>query len=131
MFIPGLGCVLGSLVTGRLMDWEYKRVAILYREAKGLEVDEEIDKDSHPDFPLEKARLASTWWLLLLFCVSTGVYGYATQWHIAVPLIMQFICRSKTLRHKRVLTNAVENSCIHCNINFQCQLHHHDRLVSI
>jgi MFS family permease len=92
IFVPnGLGCVLGSLVTGKIMDREYKKVELRYRASKGLSIDEEIGSETHPDFPLERARLGQVWWMLLLFCVSTGVYGYATEWHIAVPLIMQFI----------------------------------------
>jgi hypothetical protein len=87
----GLGCVLGSLATGKLMDRDYKRAEVRYRTSKGLAADAEIKNETHPDFPLERARLGQVWWMLLLFCISTGVYGYSTEWHIAVPLIMQFI----------------------------------------
>jgi hypothetical protein len=97
----GLGCVTGSLVTGKLMDRDYRIAATAYKNQHALADETELKQQTYPDFPLERARLANVWWLLILFSVSTGVYGFAVEWHIAVPLTMQFLCNADLYSYTR------------------------------
>jgi hypothetical protein len=87
----GIGCVLGSLITGKVMDRDYKREARLYRERNDLAEDTELKQQTYPDFPIERARLRSVYVLNAFFVVATAVYGFAVEWHIAIPLTLQFI----------------------------------------
>lgn len=91
-FLPnGIGCVVGSHVSGRIMDRDYKREASLFREMNKLPIDTEIKQEAFPDFPLEHARLRSVYVLTILFALATAIYGFSLEWHIAFPLILQFI----------------------------------------
>lgn len=74
------------------MDWNYKKAATIYREMNGLPKATELKQQTYPDFPLEHARLQNIWWLLTVFCAATAVYGFSVEWHIAIPLTLQFIC---------------------------------------
>jgi MFS family permease len=88
-FLPGgLGVVVGGIVTGRIMDWNYRRTAL---EA-GLALDRGTGDDMSK-FPIEKARGRAAWgWLALFAGVLTG-FGWAVEKHThpAVPLTFQFI----------------------------------------
>ncbi|KAE9979402.1 hypothetical protein EG328_000887 [Venturia inaequalis] len=92
VFLPnGLGCVLGSLITGKLMDRDYKKEAARYCGARNLPKETELKQQKYPDFPIERARLRSVYFLNGAFVVATAVYGFSVEWHISVPLILQFI----------------------------------------
>ncbi|TID25600.1 MFS general substrate transporter [Venturia nashicola] len=87
----GFGCVLGSLITGKLMDRDYKKEAVRYTKEHALPEDIEPKQQNYPDFPIERARLRSVYFLNGIFVIATGVYGFSVEWHIAIPLILQFI----------------------------------------
>jgi len=98
VFLPnGIGCVLGSLITGKIMDRDYKREAAMYRRKRGLPDDMELKQQEHPGFPIEKARLRSTYFLLAVFTAATGVYGFSVEWNLAVPLALQFLSEFRLL----------------------------------
>lgn len=86
----GLGCVLGSLITGKIMDRDYKREANRYRKEHSIPLSTELKQQNFPDFPIERARLRSVYLLNAMFVVSTALYGTAVEWHIAIPLVLQF-----------------------------------------
>ncbi|RDW56446.1 MFS general substrate transporter-63 [Coleophoma crateriformis] len=75
----GVGTVLGTLTTGKFLDFEYGRA-----------------KRSHTgaaeDFPLERARLRSMWITAGIQCVSVLIFGWTLQYrvHIAVPIVCSF-----------------------------------------
>jgi MFS family permease len=91
-FLPnGAGCVAGSYLTGYLMDYDYNKTEIEYREAKGIAGDVILNKKTLTDFPIEKSRLRSIWWIIVLFVISTSLYGFSLNLNrIAVPLVLQF-----------------------------------------
>ncbi|CCX34920.1 Similar to Probable transporter AQR1; acc. no. P53943 [Pyronema omphalodes CBS 100304] len=94
VFLPnGLGCVIGSFVTGRLLDLSYRSAANKFRNAQSppIDVDVELTQQKYPDFPLEHARLVHTWWLAFVFCACTAAYGWTVEYAIAIPLILQFL----------------------------------------
>lgn len=91
-FLPnGAGCVAGSYLTGYLMDYDYKSTEKEYRKIRGIADDVKLDKKSLADFPVERSRLRSIWWIILIFVASTGMYGFSLDLNkIAVPLVIQF-----------------------------------------
>ncbi|KAL6855464.1 hypothetical protein ACO1O0_006611 [Amphichorda felina] len=89
-YLPrGVGIILGSYCTGRLMDHNYRAtIAELgWPDSKTA---------SGPDmaaFPIERARSRSTYWLLAVSTASMAGYGWAVSRaaHPAVPLALQFV----------------------------------------
>lgn len=75
----GFGCVLGTLTTGKFLDFDYRRIKANYT---GLP----------EDFPLESARLRTIWIWSGVQCTSVIVFGWTLQYdvHIAVPIICTF-----------------------------------------
>jgi len=76
----GFGCIIGTLTTGQILDYDYRRF-----------------KESHSgqpeDFPLERARLRTVWIWSGLQCATVLVFGWTIQYniHISVPIICTFI----------------------------------------
>lgn len=91
-FLPnGLGCVAGSTLTGYLMNYDYKRTEKEYRKSKNIPEDVKLNAKGEDDFPIEKARLRNIWWIVLIFVITTILYGYSFRFHhLAAPLILQF-----------------------------------------
>ncbi|KAJ5576066.1 hypothetical protein N7535_002992 [Penicillium sp. DV-2018c] len=87
----GFGCMTGSYTIGYLMDYNHKLTEREYCQQHNLPVDTRINLKSHPDFPIEYARMRNTWWITALFVVCVAVYGVSVQTHLAVPIILQFI----------------------------------------
>ncbi len=84
----GVGTIVSSFVTGKILDWNYRR------HARKLEIplQKHIQIDNS-NFPLELARLQIG--LPLMFLVVVGVVGYAwtlrSGMSIAGPIIFLFI----------------------------------------
>lgn len=99
IFLPnGVGCVGGSYITGKILDRDYRIVEAQYRMSHGLSADVPLDRKKLADFPVSRARLRSTWYLVVLFVLSVGGYGYAmdspvlaSKAGMSVPLILQFV----------------------------------------
>ncbi|KAJ3785176.1 major facilitator superfamily domain-containing protein [Lentinula aff. detonsa] len=98
----GGGMFLGSLVGGRVLDWEYGRVGREWeweREGRvgvGVGVEERLGggvNQPQDQYPIEKARLRLIPYLMIPFVASTLSYGWCIQHQvpIAIPLILQFI----------------------------------------
>ena len=110
-FIPmGLGMLVGSLSSGRAMDFYYRKIRDdLIRQIRAdseKHVDPEaIEKD--PSFPMEKARLQILPWVVFVYTTCVISYGWALQCrvNIAVPLILQFISKSFTHTASRDLAS--------------------------
>lgn len=87
----GFGCMTGSYTIGYLMDYNHKRTEREYCQQHNLPIDTRINSKSHPDFPIEYARMRNTWWITVIFIVCVAVYGFSLRTHLAVPIILQFI----------------------------------------
>lgn len=85
----GIATVLSSYAVGKLMDRDYKITA---RQA-GITINK-VAGDNVRTFPIEKARLRSIWYFILLASAATIGFGWAVERrvHLSVPLILQFIC---------------------------------------
>jgi multidrug resistance protein len=74
-YLPtGAGMIIGSTMTGKMLDWEYRR----------------IKKSLGDDFTIEYARLRIMPFYLGLFIVCVIAWGWAIQAraHMAVPLVL-------------------------------------------
>ena len=94
IFLPnGIGSTMGSLVTGRQSRRQWDDAERAYRKEKCIAEHVPLYKKELIDFPFEKARMGNMWWMVLIFVVSTGFYGYSLKLNddIVVPLILQFL----------------------------------------
>lgn len=84
----GIGSILGTLTTGRLLNLDYKRVKQAY--ASRMEMLRTTDRK--PSFPIEKARLRLIPLFSLLQAISVLVFGWTIRYHIhiSVPIITTF-----------------------------------------
>lgn len=73
------------------MDYNHKRTEREYCQRHNLPLDTRITTKTHPDFPIEYARMRNTWWITALFVGCTAVYGVSLHTHLAVPIILQYI----------------------------------------
>ncbi|KAJ4490543.1 major facilitator superfamily domain-containing protein [Lentinula aciculospora] len=98
----GGGMFLGSLMSGRVLDWEFGRVRRemeertkkLVRNRKDGERGEEKKTGKFDeDFPIEKARLRLVPLFMIFFIGANLGYGWCIerQVHISGPLILQFV----------------------------------------
>jgi multidrug resistance protein len=85
----GVGSILGTLSTGKVLNLDYKRVKQDYETR--FEILGPADKK--PSFPIEKARLRLIPLFSLLQALSVLVFSWTIRYHIhiAVPIIMTFI----------------------------------------
>ncbi|KAK8256123.1 synaptic vesicle transporter [Phyllosticta capitalensis] len=92
-FIPnGVGCILGSIIAGRTMDFDYASYSTAYH----LKTGQPPRKKQPPaDFPLERARLSQVPFLTAIFVLATVAYGLCLRHDqraiLALPLIAQFV----------------------------------------
>ena len=87
IYLPsGFGGILAAYLTGKLLDYEYRRTA----RRHGLP----LSKSSNDitEFPIEEARLHSVFYFIILSATATVGYGWTLQarTHIAGPIVMQF-----------------------------------------
>jgi len=108
----GVGSIIGTLVTGKILDANYRRIKFKHESSKSqpspVEAEEarneqqqappgpqQQQRENNADFPLEKARLRLIPVLALLQCASVLTFGwtinYSDRVHIAVPIITTFI----------------------------------------
>ena len=88
-FIPfGVGCSVAAIVCGKLMDYNYRRVA----KQAGISIDRKRGDDMR-HFPIEKARFQVIWPLLYVGNATILCYGWVLERNarLAAPLILQFI----------------------------------------
>ncbi|OTA99020.1 hypothetical protein M426DRAFT_325526 [Hypoxylon sp. CI-4A] len=95
----GVGSMVGTLITGKILDLDYRRVKAKH-EAPVIQADAETGNSVADDtnsqdgqFPLEKARLRLIPVFSLVQCSSIILFGWTVQYqvHIAVPIVSTFI----------------------------------------
>ncbi|KAL8785849.1 MAG: hypothetical protein Q9195_008473 [Heterodermia aff. obscurata] len=89
-YLPyGVGCGLASYAAGKIIDRDYKKTAT----SMGITIDR-VRGDDIGKFPIERARLRSIWYFIAISTACTIGYGWTLQstTHVAVPLILQFLC---------------------------------------
>ncbi|KFY12459.1 hypothetical protein V492_03864 [Pseudogymnoascus sp. VKM F-4246] len=93
VFLPnGIASMLGSYLTGKLSKHDWAVMEAQYRAAKDIPDSQPLNKKELVDFPFAQARMRSIWWMVLIFIISTALYGFSLNFNvIAVPLILQFL----------------------------------------
>ncbi|KAK3693414.1 major facilitator superfamily domain-containing protein [Podospora appendiculata] len=78
VFLPnGAGCVSGSYAAGKLLDRDYAYYSL---------------KSSTGGVPITRARLRSAWYLIPVFVLAVGGYGFAVvAGPLPLPLVLQFV----------------------------------------
>lgn len=76
----GVGCMTGTLTTGKILDIDYRRMKNTYT-------------GSEEAFPLERARLRTVWLWSGLQCAAVLVFGWTLdeRVHMSVPIICTFV----------------------------------------
>ena len=86
--LRGVGIITGGFVTGKLMDYNYKKIA------KGIGwATDEVSGDDLSHFPIERARSRGSSFLLAISTVTLIGYGWAVMnhAHVSILLILQFV----------------------------------------
>lgn len=98
----GAGSMVGTLVTGKILDLDYRRIKAKYESPSdagaGADAENCVPGSSSKDdsaFPIEKARLRLVPLFSLLQCLSVILFGWTIQYPhhvpIAVPIVSTFI----------------------------------------
>ncbi|VUC28247.1 unnamed protein product [Clonostachys rosea] len=86
----GVGCIMGTLITGKILDSDYRRVKASYESR----IEASTGSPKEP-FPIEKARLRLVPIFSFIQSLSIILFGwtinYSDKVHIAVPIISTFI----------------------------------------
>ena len=84
----GGGMLVGSTITGKLLDREYRIVKEGLRK-NDVEV-------TNVDFPIEYARLRTMPVHLVVFCASVFAWGWCLEKSVSIvaPLVFQVLCKS-------------------------------------
>jgi MFS family permease len=88
-YIPfAMGSVIGAVLVGRLLNWNYARVA----KSVGMSADRKRGEELRA-FPIERARLDLMWPWTILAVVTTAVWGWVVDSGVslAAPLIILFL----------------------------------------
>ncbi|KAM3582225.1 hypothetical protein VKS41_005656 [Umbelopsis sp. WA50703] len=98
----GFGCVVGSVAQGKLLDRDFRIVALKH----GMDPSQVKGGKLTPEFPLEYARLRLSWIYILFFNVVLIVYGWClhVKAHLAIVLILHFILGVSST----ALTNSIQ-----------------------
>ncbi|KZL84415.1 major facilitator superfamily transporter [Colletotrichum incanum] len=90
----GVGSMTGTLVTGKILDIDYRRVKAKHAAENEAE-NTVLYSATSQGFPIEKARLRLIPIFSLLQCISIAVFGWTINFprhvHIAVPIISTFV----------------------------------------
>lgn len=96
----GVGSMVGTLVTGKFLDIDYRKVKAQHEKQSRRSSHNEAGvgkspSESRESFPLEKARLRSVPIFAVIQCLSILLFGWTIQYSpevsIAVPIISTFI----------------------------------------
>ncbi|EAU35976.1 conserved hypothetical protein [Aspergillus terreus NIH2624] len=92
----GVGSMVGTLVTGKILDADYRRVKTKYEASFDSEHGDAISQTAREEnFPLESARLRLVPIFSITQCLSIILFGWTIQYpnkvHIAVPIVSTFI----------------------------------------
>lgn len=85
----GTGSILASIVTGRLLDWNYRRSAAKMAGPEATHDQIQAQKES---VPVEKARSAITIPLVIMGSLTVLAFGWVIHYgvHLAVPEVLLF-----------------------------------------
>ncbi|KAK1827420.1 major facilitator superfamily domain-containing protein [Podospora conica] len=82
IFLPnGLACILGSSATGAILNRDYRHTEARYLATRPLPPGATMDHSPKhlADFPISRARLRSSWFLVPVFVVAVTGYGFTVD----------------------------------------------------
>ncbi|OAA72550.1 Major facilitator superfamily domain, general substrate transporter [Cordyceps fumosorosea ARSEF 2679] len=98
----GVGCVVGTLVTGRILDADYRRFKTRLAAAWGGTDGDEAS------FPIEMARLRLIPVFSILQCLSLLLFGWTVQYPrsvpIAIPIMSTFVTGWTAISTQSIIT---------------------------
>ncbi|ETS86679.1 hypothetical protein PFICI_00507 [Pestalotiopsis fici W106-1] len=109
----GVGSMVGTLVSGKILDIDYRRVKAAFEAQPTRSADTEAGQDpsstgSEENFPLEKARLRLVPIFSVVQCASILLFGWCIQFPntvpLAIPIISTFITGWSSVSIQSVIT---------------------------
>ncbi len=109
----GGGSLLGGVVNGEMLDWDYRRVK--QNLVRKLEQDpekkispEDVTKEEH--FPIEYARLRLMPIIFVIFAAACAGYGWCLQAKVSLagPLILQFISEHRYIGRRSHIEHSID-----------------------
>jgi len=82
IFLPnGLACILGAMATGAILNRDYRLTESRYLAAHQLPPGTKLDHSRKhlADFPVSRARLRSSWFLVPVFAIAVAGYGFTLE----------------------------------------------------
>ena len=86
----GGGMIFGSTLTGKMLDYEYRRAM---KRFVGVGINLELEEEQKKAFPIEKARLRTMPVFLVIFFGAVIAWGWCLKYRVSIagPLVLQFI----------------------------------------
>lgn len=81
----------GSYTIGYFMDYNHRLTEREYCLQHGYDISTRVNCKTHPNFPIERARMRNNWMIIVPFVAATAAFGWSLKTHLAVPIILQFI----------------------------------------
>ena len=99
-----IGSVCGAIIVGKVMNWNYARVA----RSIGVSADRKRGEDLRK-FPIEKARLDLMWPLIILAVITIAVWGWTVNsgTSMAAPLVVLFLAGMSVSGPVSILTTVL------------------------
>ena len=110
----GGGTVIGSLVTGKLLDRDYKKLKEKIAREASTDLEnpipaEQVARDE--SFPIEQARMRKIPFHLIVYTACCAGYGWCLEKEVnmAAPLVLQIVCKffSGVSSHARTLSSCI------------------------
>ncbi|KAK0745472.1 major facilitator superfamily domain-containing protein [Schizothecium vesticola] len=82
IFLPnGVACILGTMATGAILNRDYRLTESSYLAAQQLPPGTKLDHSRKhlADFPVSRARLRSSWFLVPVFVISVAGYSFTVD----------------------------------------------------
>lgn len=100
----GVGCIVGTLVTGKILDADYRRVKAKLQPPSASATSDDDEKS----FPIERARLRLLPLFSILQCLAILLFGWTIQYPqqvpIAIPIISTFVTGWMAISTQSVIT---------------------------
>ncbi|KAI0141413.1 major facilitator superfamily domain-containing protein [Pestalotiopsis sp. NC0098] len=111
----GVGSMVGTLITGKILDIDYRRVKAAFEREAPRSDDTEAARDGsssetdpEAQFPLEKARLRLVPMFSAIQCLSILLFGWSIQFPnrvpLAIPIVSTFITGWSSVSIQSVIT---------------------------
>lgn len=104
-YIPfAIGSMFGAIIVGKLMNWNYARVA----RSIGVSADRKRGEDLRK-FPIERARLDLMWPWTMLAVITIAVWGWTVNSGVslAAPLVVLFLAGMSVSGPVSILTTVL------------------------